>query len=134
MIAVLLAERGCHRPVNLKINIFFLIYHEEESVQRLYLHKICLPGYQVTSLSPAITASQPLLRSETLFPPFIHENLWIAVGISSSKHELICKEKKKKHIWGNTGHTDLAIRSGYSLSKILTGFTCARSAIPKLGI
>lgn len=58
--------------------IFFLIYHEEESVQRLRLHKICLPGYQVTSLSPAITASQPLLRSETHFPPFTIENLWIA--------------------------------------------------------
>jgi len=101
----------------------------------LHLHKICLPGYQVTSPSPVIVASQPVLRSETLVLPFTHENLTnlISTGINSSKPALACKGKRKGISEGILDTLILQLDlSKYRLSKILNCFIFARIAIPRV--
>lgn len=106
----------------------FSFYHDEESAQR-EAQNLLTWVYQVTLVSPAIMGSQPLLRSETcpLSPMRTLEH--ISVGVSSTKHELIGKEKQK-HIWGNAGHSDWQLDlSKYRLSRSLNFFMSSRSTI-----
>lgn len=78
-------------------NNAFSFYRDEEPVQRDAQNPLTWV-YQITLLSPAIMASQPLLRPETLSPPFTHENLWITSRCVEAALNVYSFVKKSKSL------------------------------------